>query len=132
MLRSLYTIVTVAALAGMVAVSSFAAAPKRGALYEGTLYASGTAALTKIVRLKVAPSGKSARVSWACGTGRAPSTIQFSIAANGTFKAYSNTGTLTVWSFVGRFVTPTAARAVLHLNTTCDGKGGTLNLKLKP
>ena len=49
----------------------------------------------------------------------------------GTFKAYSNTGTLTVWSFVGRFVSPTAARAVLHLNTTCDGKGGTLNLKLK-
>lgn len=132
MVRSLYTVVTVAALAGMLAVGSFAAAPKRGALYEGTLYASGTAALTKVVRLKVAASGKSARVTWACGTGRAPSTIQFSIAANGTFKAYSNTGTLTVWSFVGRFVTPTAARAVLHLNTTCDGKGGTLNLKLKP
>jgi hypothetical protein len=132
MLRSLYTLVTVAALAGTLAVASFAAAPTRGALYEGTLYASGTAALTKVVRLKVAASGKSARVSWACGTGRAPSTIQFSIAANGTFKAYSNTGTLTVWSFVGRFVSPTTARAVLHLNTTCDGKGGTLNLKLKP
>ena len=131
MLRSLYTVVTVAALAGMLAVAAFAAAPTRGALYEGTLHASGTTGLTKDVRLKVAASGKSARVSWACGTGRAPSTIQFSIAANGTFKAYSNTGTLTVWSFVGRFVSPTAARAVLRLNTTCDGKGGTLNLKLK-
>jgi hypothetical protein len=132
MLRSLSTVVVAAALAGMLAVTAFAAVPKRGALYEGTLYASGTTALTKVVRLKVATSGKSARVTWACGTGRAPSTIQFAIAANGTFKAYSNTGTLTVWSFVGRFVSPTAARAVLHLNTTCDGKGGTLNLKLKP
>jgi hypothetical protein len=131
MLRRLYPIVAAAVLAGMLAVSSFAAAPKRGALYEGTLYASGTAAVTKVVRLKVAATGKTARVSWACGTGRAPSTVQFAIAANGTFKAYSNTGTLTVWSFVGRFVSPTAARAVLHLNATCDGKGGTLNLKLK-
>jgi hypothetical protein len=124
-------IVIVIAVAGALAASSFAAAPKKGALYEGTLYASGTAALTKQVRLKVATSGKSARVTWSCGVGRAPSTLVFAVSARGTFKAYSNTGTLTVWSFVGRFVSPTAVRAVLHLNTTCDGKGGTLNLKLK-
>ena len=131
MRRRLYPIVAAAVLAGVLAVSSFAAAPKRGGLYEGTLYASGTTAVTKVVRLKVAATGKTARVSWACGTGRAPSTVQFAIKADGSFKAYSNTGTLTVWSFVGRFVSPTAARAVLHLNAICDGKGGTLNLKLK-
>jgi hypothetical protein len=124
-------IALVIALAGALATGSSAATPKKGALYEGTLYASGTAALTKQVRLKVASSGKSARVTWSCGVGRAPSTLVFAVTAAGTFKAYSNTGTLTVWSFVGRFVSPTAARAVLHLNTTCDGKGGTLNLKLK-
>ena len=124
-------IAAVIALAATLATSSFAAAPTKGALYEGTLYASGTAALTKQVRLKVAPSGKSARVTWSCGVGRSPSTLVFAVTSAGTFKAYSNTGTLTVWSFVGRFVSPTAVRAVLHLNTTCDGKGGTLNLKLK-
>jgi hypothetical protein len=124
-------IALVIALAGALASGSSAATPKKGALYEGTLYASGTAAITKQVRLKVAPSGRSARVTWSCGVGRAPSTLVFAVTAAGAFKAYSNTGTLTVWSFVGRFVSPTAARAVLHLNTTCDGKGGKLNLKLK-
>jgi hypothetical protein len=131
MLRRLSPILAVVALAGVLAAASLAATPTRGALYEGTLYASGTAAITKVVRLKVAATGKTARVSWACGTGRAPSTVQFAIKPDGTFKAYSNTGTLTVWSFVGRFVTRTTARAVLHLNASCDGKGGTLNLKLK-
>ncbi len=131
MSRRMLTIVAAAVLAGALAVSAFAATPKKGGLYQGTLYASGTAAITKEVRLKISASGKTARVTWNCGAGRLPSTLQFAIAANGTFKAYSNTGSLTVWSFVGRFVTPTTARAVLHLNAICDGKGGTLNLKLK-
>lgn len=131
MSRRMLTLVAAALLAGALVVSAFAAAPKKGALYQGTLYASGTAAITKEVRLRVAPTGKSARVTWSCGVGRQPSTLQFAIAKNGTFKAYSNTGSLTVWSFVGRFVSSTSARAVLHLNAVCDGKGGTLNLKLK-
>ncbi|MBA3841421.1 MAG: hypothetical protein H0X39_02175 [Actinobacteria bacterium] len=113
-----------------VTANSFAAAPKHGATYEGSLFASGTAALTKTVRLTVAASGKTGRVTWICGSGRAHNTLQFAITSAGTFKAYSNTGSLTVWSFVGRFVTPTTARAVLHLNATCDGKGGALNLAL--
>jgi len=62
---------------------------------------------------------------------RGQSTLQFPIKADGTFKAYSNTGSLTVWSFIGRFVSKQKARAVLHLNATCDGKGGTLNLALE-
>lgn len=79
-------------LAGVLTVSSFAAAPTKGALCEGTLYASGTAAITKVVRLKVAASGKTARVSWLCGVGRAPSTLQFAIRADRTFKAHSKHG----------------------------------------
>ena len=123
--------VTAVVVTALLATTAFAALPTKGAVYEGTLYASGTPALTKQVRVKVAASGKSARVTWSCGTGRAPSTLQFPIKADGTFKAYSNTGSLTVWSFIGRFVSKQKARAVLHLNATCDGKGGTLNLALQ-
>ncbi|MBA3375424.1 MAG: hypothetical protein H0U00_06365, partial [Actinobacteria bacterium] len=81
--------------------------------------------------IKVAATGKSARVTWTCGVGRARSTLQFPIKADGSFKAYSNNGSLTVWSFIGKFVSKQRARAVLHLNATCDGKGGTLNLALQ-
>lgn len=123
--------VTAFVLVALLASTSLAASPTKAGVYEGTLYASGTTALTKQVRLKVATTGKSARVTWSCGTGRAQSTLQFAIKGDGTFKALSNTGTLTVWSFTGRFVSKQQARAVLHLNTTCDGKGGTLNLALK-
>ena len=123
--------IAVAALSVALVAGALAAVPKKGGLYEGTLYKSGTAALTKQVRIKVAATGKTARVTWACGLGRAQSTLQFAIKPDGTFKAYSNTGSLTVWSFVGRFVSPTRARAVLHLNAICDGMGGTLNLNAK-
>jgi len=122
---------TALVLAAVLASTALAALPTKGAVYEGTLYASGAPALAKKVRVKVAATGKSARVTWWCGVGRAPSTLQFPIKADGTFKAYSNTGSLTVWSFIGKFVSKQKARAVLHLNATCDGKGGTLNLVLE-
>lgn len=130
MSRAWITVIVSAFVALMFTAGSFAAVPKGGGTYEGTLFASGTAALTKTVRLTVAASGRTGRVTWICGSGRAHNTLQFAITQTGTFKAYSNTGSLTVWSFVGRFVAPTVARAVLHLNATCDGKGGTLNLAL--
>jgi hypothetical protein len=118
-------------LAAAFASASFAALPTKGAVYEGTLHASGLSALTKQVRLNVAASGKSARVTWKCGVDRGQSTLQFPIKPDGTFKAYSNTGSLTVWSFVGKFVSKQRARAALSLKATCDGKGGTVNLTLK-
>jgi hypothetical protein len=123
--------ISASVLAAVLASTALAALPTKGAAYEGTLYASGVTAITKQVRLKVAATGKSARVTWLCGTSRGSSTLQFPIKADGTFRAFSNTGSLTVWSFVGRFVSKRQARAVLHLNATCDGKGGTLNLALK-
>jgi Tfp pilus assembly major pilin PilA len=131
MKRPMLLVIAVIALSAALAAGALAALPKKGGLYEGTLYASGTAAITKEVRIKVAPNGKTARVTWFCGVGRAQSTLQFAIKPDGTFKAFSNTGKLTVWSFVGRFASATRARAVLHLNATCDGKGGTLNLNAK-
>ena len=104
----------VALIAGVLAVTlvstSLAALPTKGGVYQGTLYASGTGALTKKVRINVAASGKTARVTWWCGLGRSPSSLQFPIKADGTFKAYSNTGTLTVWSrMLGDEVTPGAS-----------------------
>jgi hypothetical protein len=131
MKHTMLLVLAVVALSTALAAGALAATPKKGALYEGTLYASGTAALTKQVRIKVTPTGKTARVTWFCGAGRAQSTLTFAIKPDGTFKAFSNTGSLTVWSFVGRFVSATRARAVLHLNAICDGKGGTLNLNAK-
>lgn len=132
MSRSVRLGIATCCLAAVLATSALGALPTRGAAYEGTLYAGGTTALTKQVRVKVAPNGSTARVIWWCGLGRAPNTLQFAIRADGSFKAYSNTGKLTVWSFVGRFVSPDHARAVLHLNATCDGRGGTVNLALEP
>ena len=123
--------VTALVLAAVLASTALAALPTKGAVYEGTLYASGVPALAKKVRVKVAATGKSARVTWWCGTGRAPSTLQFPIKADGTFRAFSNTGSLTVWSFTGKFVSKQKARAALRLNATCDGKGGTVKLLLK-
>ncbi len=130
MFRSLVGM-TAVVLAGIVASTALAAMPAKSGVYKGTLHASGIAAITKDVRINVAATGKSARVTWWCGAGRAPSTLQFPVKPDGTFKAYSNTGSLTVWSFVGRFVSKQKARAVLHLNATCDGKGGTLNLAIE-
>ena len=117
--------------AGVVAVAllalpSFAggALPKKAGSYEGTLHASATQALSKKVVIKVSATGTRARTTFWCGTQRPANWISFEIKKDGSFKAFSNTGTLTVWSVVGRFVTPGKVVAVLHLNATCDGKGG--------
>ena len=131
MFRPVRVGITAVVLAATLASGALAALPTKPGLYKGTLYASGVGAVTKQVRLNVAATGKSARVTWSCGVGRAQSTIQFPIKADGTFTAYSNTGSLTVWSFIGKFVSKQQARAVLHLNATCDGKGGTLKLALE-
>ena len=122
---------TALVVAAVLASTALAALPTKGAVYEGTLYASGVPALEKKVQIKIAASGKTARVTWWCGVGRSPSSIQFPIKTDGTFRAFSNTGSLTVWSFTGRFVSKQKARAALRLNATCDGKGGTVNLLVK-
>lgn len=117
--------------AGVVAVALLAiptlangAVPKKAGSYTGTLHASAELALSKKVVIKVSSTGTRARTTFWCGTQRPANWISFAIKKDGSFKAFSNTGTLTVWSIVGRFVTPTKVVAVLHLNATCDGKGG--------
>jgi hypothetical protein len=128
-----YLITTLAALLGaaVLAGATSAAAPTKGGVYQGELFATSTVALPKKVRLVVAKSGTNARVIWWCGTGRAPSTLRIQIAADGSFKGTSNVGTLTVWAVKGKFVSATKARMALQLKTICDAKGGTVNLELK-
>lgn len=100
------------------------AVPKKSGSYEGTLHASAVQALSKKVVIKVSATATRARTTFTCGTQRPANWISFAIKTDGSFKAFSNTGTLTVWSIVGRFVAPGKVVAVLHLNATCDGKGG--------
>ena len=101
-------------LAAVLASTAAAALPAKGATYKGTLYAERHAcAHQRRFEIKVAASGKSARViSGRAEPAEPPSTIQFAIKPDGTFRAFSNTGSLTVWSFIGRFVSKQKARAV--------------------
>ncbi len=123
--------------AGVVAVSllvvpalATGAVPKRSGSYEGTLYANSVQALSKKILIKVSATGTRARATFICGSQRPANWISFAVKPDGSFKAFSNTGSLTVWSIVGRFVTPGQVVAVLHLNATCDGKGGRFVAKL--
>ena len=83
------------------------------------------------MRLKVAATGKSARVTWSCGTGRAPSTLQFAIKADENLQRVQQHRHADGVVVRRQIRLPKQVRAVLHLNTICDGKGGPLNLALK-
>ena len=128
-----YMTATLVALLGaaVLAAAASAAAPTKGGVYQGELFATSGVALPKKVRLVVTKTGTSARVIWWCGSGRAPSTLRIQIAPDGTFKGTSNVGTLTVWAVKGKFVSATKARMALQLKAICDGKGGTVSLALQ-
>jgi hypothetical protein len=111
--------------------SGLAAAPKKSGVYEGTLHATSAAAVSKTIKLSVSANGLRASARFYCGVGRPSNQITFPIKADGSFRGFSNTGTLTVWSVIGRFTTTAQAIVVLHLNATCDGKGGRSTLKLQ-
>ncbi len=109
------------------------AVPQRGVLLKGTLHDAGLTALTKPVDLKVAATGKTARLTWWCGRQQTVSNrnaITVAVKADGTFAGTSNVGKLTVWTVKGRFLTATTARASLRLIATCDAKGGLVTLKV--
>ncbi len=123
-----------AAIASLVLLAlpapGLAAMPKKSGVYEGMLHANSPTAVSKTIRLSVLPTGLRAKARFYCGTGRPSNLITFAIKTDGSFRGFSNTGSLTVWSIIGRFTTPTQAVVVLHLNATCDGKGGRSVLKL--
>jgi hypothetical protein len=124
---SLAVVLGAAVLAG----AAIGAAPKKGGVYQGELFATSGVALPKKVHLVVAKTGTNARVLWWCGSGRSPATLRVVIAADGAFKGTSNVGTLTVWAVKGKFVSASKARMAPQLKAICDGKGGTVNLELQ-
>lgn len=123
-------VLAIACIVALPAAAAPAALPKKAATYEGTLYATAQAAITKPIRVTVDATGKNGRVVWRCGTGRAPISLRFAIKPDGSFAVASKVGTITEWAFTGRFSTPTVADALLRLLTTCDGKGGKVKLTL--
>jgi hypothetical protein len=97
--------------------------PKKGGVYVGTIKSTFDLAVT----LKVSSKGKSARISWLCGTGRAPTSapnVPIN-SATGSFKASFN-----AWKLAGRFVSPTQARISLN-DIGCGGSKGSTTLTLK-
>ena len=96
--------------------------PKKSGVYVGTIKSVFNLAVT----LKVSKTGKSARIGWACGTGRgsisAPNVL---IDSTSRFKASGN-----LWNLSGRFVSATGARITIH-DIGCGGSKGTTTLTLK-
>ena len=125
----------VTSVAGLAAFALFAVAasgalakqppvfpPKKNGVYVGTIKSVFDLAVT----LKVSASGKSARIVWACGTGRGSiSAPGVPIDSTGHFKASGN-----LWNVGGRFSSATGARITIH-DIGCGGSKGTTTLTLK-
>ena len=112
-----------AASGGLVKKKPVVFPPKKGGVYVGTIKSTFDLAVT----MKVSGSGKSAKITWLCGTGRAP-TAASSVpidSSTGSFKASYN-----LWKLAGRFVSPTQARLSLN-DIGCGGSKGTTTLTLK-
>ena len=84
-----------------------AALPKKGGVYQGTLHANSPTAVSKTIKLTVLASGLRAGARFFCGSGRPSNLITFAVRKDGSFSGFSNTGSLTVWSIVGRFTSAT-------------------------
>jgi hypothetical protein len=121
--------VTVAVVVAAVGVgAAFAALPKKGGVYVGTVKATP---FEMGVNIGVTPDGKKLRFTYLCGTGRAP-TIVFGVPidATGHFGYTKKTGTIVVWKMLGHFTSST--KAFVSLNSlACGGSKGSATLTLK-
>ena len=96
--------------------------PKKNGVYVGTIKSVFDLAVT----LKVSKTGKSARIVWACGTGRgSTSAPNVPIDSASHFKASGN-----LWKISGHFVSATRARIAIN-DIGCGGSKGTTTLTLK-
>ena len=96
--------------------------PKKNGVYVGTIKSVFDLAVT----LKVSKTGKSAKIVWACGTGRGSiSAPNVPIDTTSHFKASGN-----LWNVGGRFVSATGARVTIN-DIGCGGSKGTTTLTLK-
>ncbi len=107
---------------GALATSPPVFAPKKNGVYVGTIKSVFDLAVT----MKVSSTGHSARIVWACGTGRGKTTVpNVPIDTSGKFAASGN-----LWKVGGRFVSPTDARVTLS-DIGCGGSKGSTKLTLK-
>jgi hypothetical protein len=116
------------AMAAMLAVSASAVLPKKNGVYVGDIKSSP---FGMHVSLAVGSTGKTARFTYLCGTGRAPTTISgLKIDDKGYFKFQSNPVTGHDWKLAGHFLTPATARISLN-SVDCGGSKGSVTAKLK-
>ena len=124
---------SLAVLVGTVVVLTWTAAalavqPKKGGVYVGDIKSTP---FEMHVSLAVTANGKSARFTYLCGTGRAPTSITgLTTDSKGYFKFQSNPATGHDWKLAGHFLTPTTARISLN-SIDCGGSKGSLTAKLK-
>jgi hypothetical protein len=110
------------------ATAALGVLPKKGGVYVGDIQSSP---FSMHVSLAVGSTGKTARFTYLCGTGRAPTTISgLAIDTKGYFKFASNPATGHDWKLAGHFLTPTTARISLN-SVDCGGSKGSVTAKLK-
>lgn len=128
MRRKLLATAAFSAIVLVCAVTALAALPKKGANYVGEVKATP---FNMRVLVGVSTTGKTARFSYWCGTGRAP-TVVFGIPidATGHFKYTKMTGSLVVWKVAGHFTSATAGFVSLN-SLACGGSKGSTALSLK-
>src|SRR3954451_9280407 len=105
----------------LTAGAAFGVLPKKGGVYVGEIKSSP---FPMHVSLAIGSTGKTARFTYLCGTGRAPTTISgLAIDAKGYFKFASHPATAHDWKLAGHFVTPASARISLN-SIDCGGSKG--------
>ena len=110
------------------AASASAVLPKKNGVYVGDIKSSP---FGMHVSLAVGSTGKVARFTYLCGTGRAPTTISgLKIDDKGYFKFQSNIATGHDWKLAGHFLTPATARISLN-SVDCGGSKGSVTATLK-
>ncbi len=124
----LVALVVSAAAALALVAGAGAARPVKGTEYVGVIKSSP---FEMKVLLGVAKNGKTARFTYLCGTGRAP-TVVFGVPidATGRFTWTKATGTVVVWKMAGRFVSPAKAKVSLN-SLACGGSKGSTSLTPK-
>ena len=125
---SLLTLCVLTAISLTTTSAALAVQPKKGGVYVGDIKSSP---FGMHVSLAVTTGGKTARFTYLCGTGRAPTSITgLKIDDKGYFKFQSNPVTGHDWKLAGHFVTPTSA--LISLNSIdCGGSKGQVMAKLK-
>ena len=108
--------------------TAFAATPTRNGQYSGTL-ANGE----KELRIHVSADGKTATGFVYCSQAKSGTFPRFSIV-DGAFKVTDKIGGTAVATATGTVISATRIKVRLNLSpdsAICDGRGGTIFLKLK-